>query len=163
MHLFPTLSFHPETNSFNISSLVFSKSLLTPTAHSRLAFSSLSILLHSLEPTPDTTPAERRRASREELMITYRLNARLPLKLKSELFPILILSPSSFGLLTHVQRVISQPRVLSHGTVTYSDIPHLRSYICFPFLAAVLGTCICLILISLISAISAFYQNYFGL
>lgn len=96
-------------------------------------------------------------------MTSYSLNARLPLRLKSELFPILILSPSNFGLLTHIQRVISQPRVLSHGTVTYSDIPHLHSYICFPFLAAVLGTYICLLLLLLISAIFAFHQNRFGL
>lgn len=108
--LFTTLSLYPEPNPFNISSLVFSKSLLTPTGLF-LAFSSLSILFHGVKPVLDTIPAERQRANRKELRISYGLHARLPLTLKSGLFP--IFSPICITVLTHIQLVISQHHMLS--------------------------------------------------
>ena len=158
--LFPTLSLHPGPNSFSIYSLVFSKSLLTPTALF-LAFSSLPILFHGVKPDLDTIPGERQRANRKELRISYGWHARLPLTLKSGLFP--IFSPSCMTVLIHIQLVISQHHMLSHSTVTYSDIPHLHTYTCFPFLTAGLLTYICWIPILLILTISAFYQDHFGL
>lgn len=158
--LFPTLSLHSGPNSFNISSLVFFKSLLTPTAL-LLVFSSLSILFHGVKPALDTMPAEREKANRKELGISYGFHARLPLTLKSGLFP--IFSPSCITVLTHIQLVISQHHMLSHSTVTYSDIPRLHSYTCFPLLTAGCLTYIYRIPILLILAISAFYQDRFGL
>lgn len=151
--LFPTLSLYSGPNSFNISSLVFFKSLLTPTAL-LLVFSSLSILFHGVKPALDTMPAEREKANRKELGISYGFHARLPLTLKSGLFP--IFSPSCITVLTHIQLVISQHHMLS-------DIPRLHSYTCFPLLTAGRLTYIYQIPILLILTISAFYQDRFGL
>lgn len=138
------------TSLFSISALSYS---------SFLAFSSLSLLFHGVKPALDTIPAEQQRAN-------------------SCTYPTVFTQDSHFAEVWSLPHCLRQPyqAVDSHSACDIPT-PHALSqrwyllrypssafiHTCFPFLTAGLLTYIFWIPIFLILAISAFYQDQFGL
>lgn len=139
LSLFPT-----EPSSCTISPLVLPKSLLAPTAHSLLAFSTLSVLCYSPNHTLDRASESQQKGVNDVLQLKHKTTTYTTVW--SHPHPHFLTQQNLSGWWFIFNLWYPSP-ACSHSTVIYSDIPHLHSDICFPFLTASLLAYICWIFI----------------